>query len=254
MINPVDGKIVLGGSTQTFDSLQFGLARFNSNGSLDTGFGSGGKVTTQIGNPIGASTQGNALALQTDGKIVLAGSTQSSRIGLARYLATRAQDTTPPVITVPAAVAANATTPKKAEPVVFSASAEDDVDGTLPVTCTPGESGSEFPIGDTLVACSATDAAGNTGSASFVVHVKGASEQIGDLADNIVAALHGGTLPKPARDALERAAEGHPVLACKLLPVVSDWLRLAIRQGKISAAQGRTLTDDITRIKHVLGC
>ena len=39
-----DGKIVMAGGTFT----DFVLARFNADGSLDTGFGAGGKVTTTI--------------------------------------------------------------------------------------------------------------------------------------------------------------------------------------------------------------
>ena len=41
-----DGKIVMAGGTFT----DFVLARFNADGSLDTGFGAGGKVTTDMGS------------------------------------------------------------------------------------------------------------------------------------------------------------------------------------------------------------
>lgn len=47
--------------------------------------------------------------------------------------------------------------------VRYTATATDAQDGTLPVTCTPA-SGSLFPVGTTTVTCSATDAAGNTGT------------------------------------------------------------------------------------------
>lgn len=47
--------------------------------------------------------------------------------------------------------------------VGYTATATDAQDGTLPVTCTPA-SGSLFPVGTTTVTCSATDAAGNTGT------------------------------------------------------------------------------------------
>jgi uncharacterized delta-60 repeat protein len=70
-----DGKIVAGISNfnQGFGPL-FLLARLNVNGSLDNTFGSGGVVETQIG-PVGGSFGGVAsvLALQPDGKILLAG-------------------------------------------------------------------------------------------------------------------------------------------------------------------------------------
>ncbi|MEV0580873.1 HYR domain-containing protein [Streptomyces sp. NPDC050392] len=45
----------------------------------------------------------------------------------------------------------------------YTATATDANDGTLPVVCTPA-SGSFFPVGTTTVTCSATDAAGNTGT------------------------------------------------------------------------------------------
>src|SRR5262249_51264756 len=55
--------------------------------------------------------------------------------------------------------------------VDFSVSATDLVDGTVPVSCVPA-SGSTFPLGQTTVDCSATDAHGNTGNGSFTVTVQ----------------------------------------------------------------------------------
>jgi uncharacterized delta-60 repeat protein len=70
-----DGKIVAGISNfnQGFGPM-FILARLNVNGSLDTAFGSGGIVETQVG-PSGGSfgAVASVLALQPDGKILLAG-------------------------------------------------------------------------------------------------------------------------------------------------------------------------------------
>src|SRR5919204_4304790 len=54
--------------------------------------------------------------------------------------------------------------------VRYSVSAQDAVDGGIPVTCTPA-SGSVFRIGKTRVTCSATDTSGNTGTATFFVVV-----------------------------------------------------------------------------------
>ncbi len=80
------------------------------------------------------------------------------------------RDTTPPVLSVPDTIVAEATGPGGAT-VDYVASATDDVDGTVPVTCLPA-SGSLFPLGDTLVACHAEDAAGNLGEATFHVIVR----------------------------------------------------------------------------------
>jgi len=79
-------------------------------------------------------------------------------------------DTTPPVVTVPANMTVEATGSGGAA-VTFTATATDNIDGTDPVTCAPA-SGSTFPIATTTVTCHATDAHGNTGSASFTVTVR----------------------------------------------------------------------------------
>src|SRR6266508_3157227 len=67
-----DGKIVAGGYVATSSTdTDFGLARYKPDGSLDTSFGTGGKVTTAIGS----NSAGRGLALQPDGKIVVSGNT-----------------------------------------------------------------------------------------------------------------------------------------------------------------------------------
>jgi len=80
-----DGKIVAAGEVAPAGyCCQFALARYNANGSLDPAFGTGGVVTTSFGG----LTQAFAVAIQDDGKIVVAGSTYSPSIGdvaLARY-------------------------------------------------------------------------------------------------------------------------------------------------------------------------
>lgn len=86
-----DGKIIAAGvSFLDFNKKQFALARYNSNGSLDTGFGTNGIVTTGIRTPVFENSLDgiNAMALQQDSKIVVAGfSSQNSDndFALARY-------------------------------------------------------------------------------------------------------------------------------------------------------------------------
>jgi hypothetical protein len=79
------------------------------------------------------------------------------------------EDTTAPIVTAPAPISAEAAGPSGAV-ATFAASASDIVDGPITPTCSP-LSGSTFALGTTLVTCSATDAAGNTGTASFNVTV-----------------------------------------------------------------------------------
>ena len=69
-----DGKIVAAGESAPFDVLKSHsrmiVARYNVDGSLDAAFGNNGIVTTAVGDQAIA----NAVALQGDGKIVVAGS------------------------------------------------------------------------------------------------------------------------------------------------------------------------------------
>ena len=77
-----DGKIVVGGTNNYND---FALARLNADGTLDNSFGTGGKVLTAIGTAADAQ----ALAIRSNGRIVLGGRTQTGQGGdfaLAQYL------------------------------------------------------------------------------------------------------------------------------------------------------------------------
>lgn len=70
-----DGKIVVAGENLNIGtSNDFALVRYEINGNLDTSFGNGGKVITVIGND---NDRGNSVALQPDGKIVVAGFTKN---------------------------------------------------------------------------------------------------------------------------------------------------------------------------------
>ena len=65
-----DGKLVLGGSCISNFNLDFCVVRLNPDGSLDTSFNTTGKLILPVGSN---SDQLTALAVQSDGKIVLAG-------------------------------------------------------------------------------------------------------------------------------------------------------------------------------------
>jgi uncharacterized delta-60 repeat protein len=92
-----DGKIVVAGSgfSVPVRPLDFALARYNRDGTLDATFGDGGKVlTTFEPNSI---DRANALVIQPDGKIVAVGSTRSgptSQFAVARYLPNGSLDAT----------------------------------------------------------------------------------------------------------------------------------------------------------------
>ena len=69
-----DGKILVAGRITTLTSRQrFALVRYNADGSVDTSFGSGGKIVTAVTDNEFLDAQAFALALQLDGKIIAAG-------------------------------------------------------------------------------------------------------------------------------------------------------------------------------------
>ena len=89
-----DGKLVVGGYTNSSLSDQdFALARYNTDGSLDTSFGTGGLVTTSFGS---GRDSGQSVALQSDGKIIVAGycNVGGYDFAIARYEADGSLDTT----------------------------------------------------------------------------------------------------------------------------------------------------------------
>jgi uncharacterized delta-60 repeat protein len=88
-----DGKILISGSIDqpSLSDTSFALVRYNSDGSLDTTFGQGGLVTTNVGRD---DDQASRIALQADGKIVVAGrkgiqfyptEQRKGNVALARY-------------------------------------------------------------------------------------------------------------------------------------------------------------------------
>jgi uncharacterized delta-60 repeat protein len=86
LVLQTDGKLVAAGYSRGSTNDEFAVVRYNPDGSLDSTFGSGGIVTTFIGTN---GSQGNAVALQPDGKIVLAGysipATGDQAVALVRY-------------------------------------------------------------------------------------------------------------------------------------------------------------------------
>jgi uncharacterized delta-60 repeat protein len=82
-----DGKIVVAGYSDANGSYDFALARYKKNGILDTGFGTGGVVLTDLGTS--SVDTALAVAIQSDGKILLAGDSNANGsfdFALVRYL------------------------------------------------------------------------------------------------------------------------------------------------------------------------
>lgn len=104
MVMQPDGKIIVVGQSNNGSVQDWALVRYNTDGSLDSGlagdstpgdsFGTGGKVFTDQG---GNSETAKRVAVQPDGKIVVAGSATNGTnvdFGIARYHANGNLDTT----------------------------------------------------------------------------------------------------------------------------------------------------------------
>ncbi len=96
----IDGtKIVVGGAATSTIGSECAVARLNADGSLDSSFGAGGKITLSITAPNLPDSEADAVAIQPDGKIVLAGRVQNaagdtSDFGVARLNQNGQPDTT----------------------------------------------------------------------------------------------------------------------------------------------------------------
>lgn len=91
-IQPQDGKIVVAGEASRSNSsdTEIAVVRYNNDGNLDLSFSDDGMVTTPVGNTSTASS----VALQSDGKIVVAGwYNWNSYFVVARYTVSGTLDT-----------------------------------------------------------------------------------------------------------------------------------------------------------------
>ena len=163
-------------------------------------------------------------------------------------------DSASPTLNVPAGLTVDATSPGGAT-VTYNVTAHDDVDPNPVVLCAPA-SGTTFVVGDTTVSCTARDASGNTASASFVIHVRGATEQLTNLAatvDGYSLSKLGTSLDDKLATAQRFLGADKPQQACENL---SSFLsQVSSQSGKgLTVSQVTYLTSAANRIKNVIGC
>lgn len=161
-----DGRPVVAGDTNTGGNIDFALVRYGTDGTLDAGFGSGGVVTTPIGPGM---DQPRGMAIQDDGRIVVAGHSDSGAtqndFALARYHGDQPPDTTPPDTTIttgPPAVTSDATPSFEFSADEAGSSFECSIDGAVIESCTSPHTPDPLEDGQHLFAVWATDPAGNT--------------------------------------------------------------------------------------------
>jgi N-acetylneuraminic acid mutarotase len=199
-------------------------------------------------------TQASMVVLQ-DGRALVAG----GRIGGAPtttgsefyQLSLPPIDITPPVISAPSGVTVDGTSPSGSV-VTYSASATDDSGTVSSFACLP-PSGSNFPMGDTLVTCTATDPSGNLASISFNVHVRTADEQLA----NLIAVVNGMGLPKGITNSLtakvDKASTSNPTALCNQLNAFMNDVNAQTGMA-LTSAQAAQLILLASNVRAALGC
>jgi hypothetical protein len=213
------------------------------------------------------------------------GKTGALAIGFDPDFGPKKEDSTPPIITVPEDIVVEATSIEGAL-VTYTVTAQDDVDGTatlekdgttitqdnvggdITISCSPS-SGSTFPVGDTEVQCSATDAAGNTGTpASFMVTVnplppaKAVDELIStvqdlDGDDNDVPQSVKTSLTAPLKEASDILDDDNPnndKAACGKLGAFINQVNANESRGTLTAEEVDELRTQAEAIMNQLDC
>ena len=196
------------GPDQTVNAAANGTATVNLDGSLSSD-PDGDPLTFTWAGPFGSVSGAQPQVILTGSVNVLQLTVDDGKGGTASANVTitvnSQGDTTPPVLTLPPTITREATSPAGAA-VSYSATALDNVDGSVTPSCIP-PAGSIFPLGTTTVNCTATDSSGNASSGSFKVIVQ-------DTTAPIVTPPAGITVP--ATEATGARGNAFPALAAFL--------------------------------------
>ena len=161
-------------------------------------------------------------------------------------------DRTPPTLSVPAPLVVDAASSRGAV-VTYTVTATDSVSGQSTAVCSKA-SRTVFPIGNTTVSCTATDARGNAAPArTFAVHVKGAREQLGDVLRQVISwKLRSHALQNRVSQVI-RTLTKSPSRSCRPLGDLEKALRGPLGKG-LTTARRSTLRGELGRIANVVGC
>jgi hypothetical protein len=157
---------------------------------------------------------------------------------------------------VPANITTDATGPGGTVVNYTPPNATDEGGQTPPVSCAPAP-GSTFGVGTTSVTCTATaadaDDSNSPVSSSFTVHVKGAAEQLSDLANAVKGVGPGTSLADKVATIQSYLANGNTTGACTALRAFISQVEAAAGKS-IPAATAAALIADAQRIERVVPC
>jgi uncharacterized delta-60 repeat protein len=90
-LQPGTGKILVAGRSSSRTGLDFAVARFNADGTLDTTFGGGKKPTGKVSIDLGGADRAFSMAVLSDGSFILAGivasaaNVEDGKLALAKF-------------------------------------------------------------------------------------------------------------------------------------------------------------------------
>jgi hypothetical protein len=128
-----------------------------------------GSPTPVIVCKIGSSAVTSPYAFPTGATTVTCTATNSAGTASCSFTVT-VVDAEKPTVICPASITTAAAAGATSATVTYGTPAASDNCPGASVVCVPA-SGASFPLGDTVITCTATDAAGNTGTCSFTVTV-----------------------------------------------------------------------------------
>ena len=145
-------------------------------------------------------------------------------------------DSTAPVLALPDALSVEA-----GAPVAYHASARDAVDGGVAVECSV-PAGRKLPVGQTNVACTSTDAAGNVARAKFIVRVGDTTAPALRLPADLTVEASG----RRTRVVFQASADGAGGVQCRpasrsLFPLGPTTVRCSASDAQGNTARGSFL-------------
>lgn len=165
-------------------------------------------------------------------------------------------DKTAPTLTLPSDITQDPTGPSGAV-IPFVATANDALDPSPELVCTP-PSNSLFPIGTTIVTCTATDHAGNQASGTFTVTINGVVDLFGSLRAQIQATKTETSIKNQMLTytsiAEGFAKAGQSSLSCLQLHSLDLYIRSQVSRRRITQQDANLLYTHTAHIRSVLGC
>ncbi|HXI93423.1 MAG TPA: HYR domain-containing protein [Blastocatellia bacterium] len=171
-------------------------------------------------------------------------------------------DAQPPAISCPADITLEPTCPSGAIATYTAPVGTDNCPNATTARTAGPASGSVFPIGNTTVTYTVTDAVGLTASCSFTVKVKTAAATIQDMIARVNLLVNQGKLTgqqgqglnSKLQAALDAVNNGQTNVACNKLNDFISQVTAYINNGTLTSADGQPLITSAAHVRNTLGC